>query len=304
MRDGSSPLLTLPTAHRLRAAAVVCAIAPMTPTPVVQLRAAYPRQPSEGLFTVNDLRAAESDLIGLGLLELDGGLIVGAPSLELATSAPQGDLTALVALILNAIRPVWLQGVEQDGEFAPEAIPDDALNVLRSAIPDPDEREALLLSLARRYSAEQAKRIGDQAEIAVVEALRAELTAAGRPDLAARVRRVSLISDQLGYDVTAPQPDGRTRRIEVKGTTLPSTGTATFHLSRNEATVAMRDPSWSLVLCAVQPSATSIEGWIDGSALEGILPSDGASSVWESARIGLERGQFTLGLPELPREGR
>ncbi len=42
----------------------------------------------------------------------------------------------------------------------------------------------------------------------------------GRSDLARDVRRVSLLSDQLGYDVNAPRVAGPPRLLEVKATTV------------------------------------------------------------------------------------
>jgi hypothetical protein len=74
--------------------------------------------------------------------------------------------------------------------------------------------------MGRRFSDADARRTGDLAEAHVTKACRAQLSGAGRDDLAALVRRVSLTSDQLGYDVTAPRLDGSTRRLEVKGTRM------------------------------------------------------------------------------------
>src|SRR5688500_16852398 len=100
-------------------------------------------------------------------------------------------------------------------------IQDAATATLEQASPGPSEYSQNLLAMGRRFSDADAKRTGDLAEAHVTEACRAQLIEAGRDDLAARVRRVSLTSDQLGYDITAPRLDDSTRRIEVKGTRAP-----------------------------------------------------------------------------------
>ena len=53
----------------------------------------------------------------------------------------------------------------------------------------------------------------------VVDAARAELQQLGHADLACSLCRVSLTSDQLGYDVTAPRVGGPPRLLEVKTST-------------------------------------------------------------------------------------
>jgi hypothetical protein len=109
----------------------------------------------------------------------------------------------------------------------------------------------------------------------VVDLSRQDLARAGRPDLAALVQRVSLISDQLGYDVVAPTLRGKVRRMEVKTTSRSAQTHFEVYLSRNEAAVAVRDPSWTLVLCqACDSSRAEVVGWCRANAFAPVLPSD------------------------------
>jgi hypothetical protein len=70
-------------------------------------------------------------------------------------------------------------------------------------LPDAQRRQELLLALAQRFDDTHRRLIGEIGEDLVLEAARAELQQVGHADLARSVRRVSLTSDQLGYDVTA-----------------------------------------------------------------------------------------------------
>jgi hypothetical protein len=66
-------------------------------------------------------------------------------------------------------------------------------------VPDAARREELLLELARRVDDTLQRLVGEIGEEIAIDAARAELRAMGRPELAREVRRVSLLSDQLGY---------------------------------------------------------------------------------------------------------
>ena len=252
-----------PSLHQLRAAVLVARLIPASGRIGAETaRAAYVHQPTDGIFTVDDLIAGERILLAARLIHRDGD------ALELIRPLDHLEVEELLAAYLASQRPLWLEAAAAEGELAAELIPPEAGRTLEGALPDPEAREALLIALARRFSDEEAKRIGDVAELAVVAELRTQLRDLGRDDLAARVRRVSELSDQLGYDVTAPRvDDAGTRRVEVKGTTTLG-HVVTFHLSRNEANVAIRDPDWHLVLCRVANDDAKILGWVAGSVLE------------------------------------
>jgi len=90
------------------------------------------------------------------------------------------------------------------------------------------------------------REVGEIGEDIVTGAARSELLDLGHADLARAVRRVSLISDQLGYDVVAPRVGGPNRLLEVKATTGPHDDPIRIHLSRNEAAVGARRTQCSL----------------------------------------------------------
>lgn len=103
------------------------------------------------------------------------------------------------------------------------------------------------------------------------------------------MRRVSLLSDELGYDISAPRLVGDARLLEVKATTVDM-DPIRIHLSRNEARVGDAYPHWSLVICTVTDVAVrtgKIAGWCHAASLEKRLPADGEGGRWESAKLGV-----------------
>lgn len=119
-----------------------------------------------------------------------------------------------------------------------------------SNAPPPDEL-AQMAALARKYDvAERDARnraLGCAGEEHVLAHERASLRAAGRPDLAARVRWVSHIDgDGAGYDILSFATDGSDRLIEVK--TTNGWERTPFHITRNELAVAeQRRDHWRLI---------------------------------------------------------
>lgn len=119
-----------------------------------------------------------------------------------------------------------------------------------SNAPPPDELDQMQ-HLARRFDvAERDARnraLGRAGEKRILFHERSSLTAAGRDDLAARVRWVSdQDGDGAGYDIASFETDGRPRLIEVK--TTNGWDRTPFHVSRNELAVSEeRRSDWSLV---------------------------------------------------------
>lgn len=119
-----------------------------------------------------------------------------------------------------------------------------------SNAPPPDELEQMQ-HIARRFDvAERDARnraLGRAGERRIIVHERSSLAAAGRGDLADRVRWVSdQDGDGAGYDIASFEADGRPRLIEVK--TTNGWERTPFHISRNELTVAEeRRRDWCLV---------------------------------------------------------
>lgn len=119
-----------------------------------------------------------------------------------------------------------------------------------SNAPPPDELEQMQ-AIARRFDvAERDARnhaLGRAGEERVLSHERSSLAAAGRDDLARRVRWVSdEDGDGAGYDIASFEMDGRSRLIEVK--TTNGWERTPFHISRNELAVSEeRRRDWCLV---------------------------------------------------------
>jgi hypothetical protein len=262
------------------------------------MNAAWPRTPTDAVFSPDDLRAGIDLLAETGLLGISNGSVLPEPPLLSLLAMNAADACEqLAGRLLEARRPLWLTAAIGEGGVSPELVPDDVFRALAQLIPDPSRREAFLLAMGRRFTEDDRRRVGNVAEEAVVRACRDELAAAGRGDLAEKVARVSLVSDQLGYDIAAPR-NGGARHIEVKGTRARGT-TISIFLSRNEAAAAMHDPDWSLVVCKVGDDDTGdVAGWTTARTIADRLPADPArGGAWQSAEVYLDTAELTGGLP-------
>lgn len=244
-------------------------------------------------------------LVQCGLLQTDGGRLVPTDRLQELKQLDEEDaLRTLITVLLSSESPVWLRVATASGDVAEEYIPEHDLERLTSLLPDQAVREAALLAAAQTFDPSALARIGEFGERAVVEAYRTEFERLGRPDLRDDVRQVSRVSDLLGYDVVTPTLLGRKWRIEVK--TIGNPGpTCRFFISRNEAEVGSRDPSWRLVLCECQPDGEAkILGWSTIDAILPLLPADPIDSArgtgrWGSTQIHLPRNCLAEGLPPI-----
>lgn len=290
---------SLPTTHILQSALRTARLIG-DGAKVEQLRLSYLHVPFDGIYRSEHLVAGEKVLLDAGLVEERGEILHPTDGLEeLALASERDGCEALIFALLRRQPPLWLYAAMSDAGVLWELVPDAEREVLDSAL-DPATRELLLLALGRTFSADRRKETGEIAEKHVVDACETELIAAGEPDLAAKVRRVSLESDQLGYDITAPRLDGSTRRIECKG--ARARGEAlTVYLSRGEFDRGRVDHDWFLVVCRVDANDfASLEGWCTAEGLEPLLPVDKDESArWSSVEIGLSPGVLHSGLPPL-----
>lgn len=264
-------------------------------------QASYRTLPVAGRLDFEDLRAAESLLRSSCLAHHDAASDRLTPSLTLQGICELHESAAielLLAAILEHQAPMWLLAATGGSHLRDELVPDGAQRVLESLLDDPGRREAFLLARGRKVEADQRAAIGELGEQAVVAAATDELLELGYPDLAAQVRQVSAISDELGYDVVAPRLKGSSRRLEVK-TTQVATTAVTIYLTRNEAAVGMADANWSVVICALQSDDTAeIIGWLRAAELTELLPVNShQDGTWETARIRVATSDLIAGLP-------
>lgn len=260
----------------------------------------YLRLPLGGRIGVAELRSAEKALQVAGLAALcDGRIVPDGRLVQVCGLGEPEGCELLLALMLELEQPLWLHTAAGDGRHVKaELLPNGVESALAAIIEDPERREAFLLARARKVDADERARIGELGEIAVVEACREQLTAAGAGALAADAQRVSAISDELGYDVTAPRRDRTTRRMEVK-TTRAAGAIAPVIITRTEATVGRTDAAWMLVVVRLSDDdAAEIVGWIGGQQIAPFLPIDQHSDArWDTAMLRLPVDQLSAGLP-------
>jgi hypothetical protein len=279
----------LPTPHQLRSALRTGRLIDQSGSNAEDVRSAYRLVPYGGLYRSDDLIVGEAVLIAAGVLSEGDGVLVPLEGLgEIAAASDVDGCEALLVALLERRTPLWLGAATGGGALEEDLIPDQARATLREAL-DPETREGLLLRLGLSYSEAEQARIGAIAEAFVVTCCRRELRDAGAPGLADAVRRVSEVSDQLGYDITAPRLDRSTRRIEVKGTR--STGRSVFYLSLN----------WALVVCrVVGEDEVHLVGHLGGGEMRRYLPRDASDEAhWQSVRVEVPEESFLPGLPPM-----
>jgi hypothetical protein len=274
------------TRHVARAALHVAAILGETSTPVVVARESYWRRATGGIFSTADLILAENALVAAGFVIRDGEVLTIAPLLDGLVDVEEDDAIDLLATALF--------GMRSPADAAERAAVEAALE----GLVDPGRREGLLLTLGRRWDDQYRREVGAVGEELVVAYARDELTALGHPELARAVRRVSLLSDQLGYDIVAPRIGGSPRLLEVKATT--NSTQAAVYLSRAETDTGERFSDWALVVCVVHDVAArtgELLGWCQGSDLQQVLPVYVRGSRWQSVAIEVDRLALQPGLP-------
>lgn len=279
----------LPSLHVARAALHVAVIVDKGGSRPADARESYWHHATGGTFAPADLVRGERLLLDVGLLLERDGELTPTPQLAQLLEGPAADaLAALVHRVLGLSR-------------ATEVEAPDVAAWLAKLVPDVARREQLLLALGRRFDDTRQRLIGEIGEELVVNAARNELRDMGRPDLANEVRRISLLSDQLGYDVSAPRVSGAPRLLEVKATAA-DTGRRSLavHLSRSEADTGATIPDWALVCCCVEnvdQRLGHIVGWCTAHALADLLPVDRLGGRWEQAYIEMPLERLSPGLP-------
>lgn len=274
------------TRHIARAALHVAAILGREPSSIVVVRESYWRRATGGIFSVADLIAAEDALVAAGFIRRTGDVLTLTPLLDTLVDADEDD--AIEVLTVSLL-----------GERGPGAADRDEIeDTLEALVQDPARREALLLALGRRWDDRLRREIGAIGEEIVVAYAKEELAALGHADLARAVRRTSLVSDQLGYDVVAPRVGAPPRLLEVKATA--ATSAPLVFLSRGEADSGSRLSDWALVVCSVRDVLNrtgEVVGWCQRGDIDDLLPEDVPGSRWQSVAIELEQLPLQPGLP-------
>jgi len=283
----------IPTLHLVRAALRVASMLDPRGSRIADAHESYWRHATGGVFPPADLERGERLLVRCGLVMERGGTLYPTDELIEVLDGIVDDGVALLAVRVLA-------------ETLPTAAGPDPANdeAIAALVPDPARREELLIALGRRWDDTLRRQIGAAGEEVVVAAARLELQDLGHPELARRVRRVSLESDQLGYDVSAPRTTGGPRLLEVKATT-EVVDAVVVHVSRNEIETGRRYPSdWALVVCEVSDVSArrgTVLGWCGVDRLDLALPEDTATGRWEVVAMHLSVEALEPGLPRSAR---
>lgn len=242
-----------------------------------------------GSFSPSDLRVGERLLIDCGLVTETEQVLFPSRFLSDLLDGTLEDARVAIFTLASQVEKNAEELRPPNEEFA------ESLGL------DASRREELLVALGRRFDDRQRRLIGDIGERVVLYQARVELESLGYIELAREVRRVSALSDQLGYDISAPRVNGPSRLIEVKSTLAKTmTNEITFFLSRGEAEFGATVRDWFLVVCEVEDSqsaAGTILGWCTMLELGDRLPKDSVSGRWEQASVNLPRLALIPGLP-------
>lgn len=299
MPDAGVPGPDAPSLFMLRAAFLAARVLRGTTSTQSERTAGYWRLPTGGIFTGDDLLIGELVLDAAGFLDRgpDGDVVTASRAADDLASLPEAEAcTLLLIRYLAARQPPWLTTALGSDGLRAELLPDSAARVFEEMAIDLDRREAVLLAAAQQLNPDVAMETGAKGEGHVVDLARQELHDAGHPELALAVRRVSLISDALGYDVVAPNLDGVIRRLEVKTTTAARR--LRVLVSRNEADYGRRDPRWSLVACRAVDEAVELVGWCPYALLADRIPGDRhPQGRWRVVAVDLAVEDLHPGLP-------
>ncbi|MCR6033656.1 DUF3883 domain-containing protein [Nocardioides sp. zg-579] len=300
MDHGWAATRSTPTAYQLQAALLAARVLDPSGNTPDSLIVSYDQLATGGLYRSQDLQAGHTLLQRAKLVSPQDSRHVPTPALLDLCDLPDDVATELLLQELFVEEPpLWLYAAVVDDEVRWENVPQADQDALEQLLEDAARREALLMGLGRTLDAAQLHDQGARGEEYVVELCRQHLNARSRPDLAAAVKRVSLRSDQLGYDVTSSDTTGRRHRIEVKTTSSASVGRVDFFISRNEVVVGARDPGWSLVAVRRnRDGGLELLGWCSAISLTPHLPRDvSPQGRWSSVRLSVAITEFAPGLP-------
>ena len=235
---------------------------------VDNVKHSYTRLSTNGIFTSKELAIGGELLIDIGLvIEDDNYLRLSS----LAKSLRDGEERHLRDVISVSAKRL----LENESKFSGRA--DNLLFSPMNNIPS-----------VQTISQAVLEKIGATGEEIVLLTIRNIFTEKNRPDLAILVKRVSLISDEFGYDIEVVTPNGTHMKLEVKSSVTMPREMLSFFITRHEASVSRDVKDWYLVFCFisdVDSAAGEVVGWIGSSALVGACPTDSAFSKWKLAEI-------------------
>ena len=210
MRPNPQDSLGFPTLHQLRAALRIGRVlnAPVG-TLMAVCREAHARTPSNGVFSSGEPERGQTILADAGLLRLDGDLVLPEEGLGTLLAMPEDEARrCLIERTIDTGPPLWLSAATRDGVLASEFVPSAVAQSLEELIPDLDRREEFLLAMGDRFADEDNRRVGELAEVCVVDRARQELEGACLTD----PRRTSPRSFRAKRGMTSRRSERRAGR--------------------------------------------------------------------------------------------
>ena len=276
----------IPAPHIVAAAVRVARMIDESGSEISDLDRSYHQHASGAYYPEPDMTKGQALLVECGLVRQEGTRLIPTP--ELLTIGLEDEVEAASQMMLHALGALSTVPTSEQIETAVE-----------SANLSPEQREQLLLILGAKFDDTYRRLVGEIGEELVVRAARDQLLALGHPDLAAQVRRVSLGSDALGYDITVPRTTGAKRLLEAKAAL--DGDVAQFFLSRNEWETGLTYAGdWFLVYCRVGDTDTragEVVGWCSAAELAEHVPTDRGAGEWISLSIKLPLAELHSGLP-------
>jgi hypothetical protein len=276
----------VPSSHVAAAAVRVARMLNTKGSEISDLRRSYQQHASGAYYAEPDMIKGETLLVDCGLVRRAGSRLV--PTGNLVTIGLDDEHEAASQIIIHVL-----------GQLPPETGSDELEALVAGTTANAERREELLLAIGAKFDDARARLIGEIGEEIVVESLREQLRSLGHSELVSLVRRVSLGSDALGYDVTAPRTSGSKRLLEVKASVTPHE--VEFFLSRNEWEIGTRyTDDWFLVYCQVNDTRQrtgEVVGWCSASSLIQHIPDDRGSGRWQTIFLQLRASSLEQGLP-------
>lgn len=281
----------LPAEHLLRAALRAGQLIDELGSSVERARTSYSLYASDALYPPSDLRSGEELLLAVGLLIDDAGTLHLTEQLRQLTrlDSPSEAICGIVDRVVD-------RAMREDGPWSSSL--ERLEHFIAEQVVDPGRREARLLDLATKYDNAALMLVGAAGEEYVAQLAEAQLRDIGRFDLADQVRRVSLISDSLGYDLVVPRPDGRLR-IEVKTSSIDDPEVFRFTISRNEAEWGLKDADWRMVACIFRDGNVDVVGHCRAARILKYLPTDSEGGRWRDVQVMFPRLALEQGMPSL-----
>jgi hypothetical protein len=205
---------------------------------------------------------------------------------EFAGLAEQQRLQLALERVLTEASLDWLQDADVL-VAAPSDLPSDLADAANALGVSEQDAFVAVRSVFGRVDLEGRARLGRTGEeqlIVELERLRPGST-----------RHVALTSDGFGYDVSF-ECDGEIWHFEVK--TTARRGRLSLYLSRHEYEVGRADPSWRLVVVALNElDEIRCVACVEATSIHLRAPEDAAEGGrWESARLDFTPDDLTAGL--------